>query len=356
MHARGMRFMVLFFACMVIFSAACSGSIEPPDPGGTSASASSVHSSRSSTSSRSSSVSAQSSLSSSSVSFQGTLYYSTTSSARLYVHDRNSILRIGSMNGQILGPTKLGRPETLSLMASVATNFDILALQEVGNNGTPSDTTASNAMVAYVACVNELPGVGAGTYNYVRGHQFAFVYRQDSVTISDPWLYVDTNLITYSPLLAKATTPSGLSFVIMTAHTSPTKAKNEIPVIPQILNEAAARYGETRTMCLGDYNADTTYYSPGSAAQGWLNAFTPPNWYTVIRNGITTNVGGGKTYDRIQLSMPLAEYYTGTWGVLKYAEYYDVTVCEGPESSVGTENAVSDHYTVWAEFRLAESP
>jgi endonuclease/exonuclease/phosphatase family metal-dependent hydrolase len=374
-----MRFTILFFACMTAFSAACSGSNEPPDAGGVSSrrasSSRSLSSSRSASSavsgSRSassvSSISAQNSSSASSAGagssagYDGSPYYSTTSAAGLYVHDRNTILRIGSMNGQIMGPAKQDRYNTFGVMASVATNFDILALQEVGSNWDPSDDTATRVMNAYVARVNGFAGMGA--YSYVRGHQYAFVYRTSSVTLSESRLYTGTNsygtnAFRYAPLLAKAVTQSGLSFVIMTVHTSPGFASREIPSILNALSEAAASYGETRLICLGDYNADTTYYSPGTAAQGWLNGFAPPQWYTVIRNGITTNVGGGKTYDRIQLSMPLAAFYTGTWGVMKYAEHYDVTICEGtgPTSTTPgtqfTENAISDHYPVWAEFRL----
>jgi hypothetical protein len=42
--------------------------------------------------------------------------------------------------------------------------------------------------------------------------------------------------------------------------------------------------------------------------------------------------------------------YASTWGVIRFAEAYDVSICEGTATTTGTESAWSDHYPVWAEF------
>ena len=299
--------------------------------------------------------------------------YSTTGPAALGTYDRDACIRVGSLNTGILGGTKQSRTHTFGVLASVVTNFDILALQEVGNNSSivfsaNSDKNAASVMNAYIARVNALADghPSLGPYAYVRAHQYAYVYRVNAVTISgEQWLSDRMDTFTYAPHAAKFTSAAapGFSFVLVNIHTSPGKAKTEIPAISRLMNDMAAHYGEEKVSCLGDYNADsagTNYYVSGSAAQGWLNGFSPPDWFTVIPNGTDTTVAAQvNAYDRIQLSSSLARYSTGTWGVIRWAEYTDVTLCEGTgtpggSGTFGTERALSDHFPVWAEFRLPE--
>jgi hypothetical protein len=42
--------------------------------------------------------------------------------------------------------------------------------------------------------------------------------------------------------------------------------------------------------------------------------------------------------------------YDLTYGVIHPGQLYDVSVCEGTSTTVGTEADLSDHYPVWAEF------
>ena len=291
--------------------------------------------------------------------------YSVTAPLPLSRHNRNESLRIGSFNIQQFGSTKLGRTYVLKLLASVATNYDVMAVQEVGSNGNPSDSGATTVMNGYIARINSLvqeSGLQSelGTYAYVREHQFAFVYRTDIVTCdaAKPYTSFGTNTFTYSPLTAKFTTKVGnFSFALITVHTSPSsKANNtaEVMSLPAVLTEMRAHYGTDKVGALGDFNADGTYYSPGTAAQGWLAGFDPGTWFTIIPNGTKTTVAAANkyTYDRIQLSHPFAYHNTGRWGVVRFAEYYDVTQCEGAATDAGKEDALSDHYSVWAEFTM----
>jgi hypothetical protein len=268
------------------------------------------------------------------------------------------------------------------MLASVATNFDILALQEVGSNGNPSEATAIRVMNAYTASVNQLVVANnlqseLGTYAHIRGHQYAYVYRTDVFTVSGEQLYTKVNpstgraYVRYPPHIAKFTVNAApdFSFVLMNVHTSPSEVRDgnnvrlltarehtteQIQAIRMALLEMIDYYGEGRVAGIGDFNADGSYYIPGSVAQGWLNGFSPPDWFTVIPNGTKTNVARNShwAYDRIQLSAAFARYYTGTWGVIRWAEYTDVTLCEGAPTTAGTEGALSDHYPVWAEFRI----
>lgn len=95
-------------------------------------------------------------------------------------HNQADRIRIASFNIQIFGTTKTARPNVLWTLAHIATRYDIIAIQEVGSNGTPSDSTATTVMNKYVAAINGIAGSGA--YSYVRGHQYAFVYRNATIT------------------------------------------------------------------------------------------------------------------------------------------------------------------------------
>lgn len=262
-------------------------------------------------------------------------------------------IKIGSFNVQILGSTKLGRPNTLNVLAMIATNFDILAIQEVGSNSVPDDENATTAMESYTAKINE--HAGTGSYAYVRGHQYAYVYRTAKVVCHASQLYSDTNAFAYTPLLAEFSTVQGnFTFSMINVHTSPSVADSEIPLLLQVIADVKTLYGNDDVICAGDYNADGSYYDDGGDAQGWLTGFDPATYITAIPNSAdtTVSVNNNFTYDRMQLTMTLTEDYTGNWGVFPMGQVYDVTVCEGTDTRAGTEAALSDHYPVWSEYYI----
>lgn len=259
-------------------------------------------------------------------------------------------IKIASFNTGVFGTTKLGRSNTVRVLAQIATNFDLMAVQEIGSNSYPSETSATTVMNTYVAKINEI--AGAGTYAYVRGHQYAFVYRVSVITNFEYHLYAGTEL-KYPPLIGHFGVVGGnFYFALITAHTSPTLANGEIPALRAMMSNVRAAYGESDVICLGDYNADGSYYNPGSTAQGWLNGFDNTTFITGIPNGSdsTVSVNNAYTYDRMQMFRgATAEDSVGTYGVLRMGTVYDISLCEGPDPD-GTESNLSDHYPVWADF------
>ena len=59
-------------------------------------------------------------------------------------------LKIGSFNIQSLGPTKMGRPEFVDLVARVLSRFDIVLIQEI------KDSTTIDVITKLIAQLNEL--------------------------------------------------------------------------------------------------------------------------------------------------------------------------------------------------------
>ncbi|HPH03001.1 MAG TPA: hypothetical protein PLM00_07150 [Spirochaetota bacterium] len=267
-------------------------------------------------------------------------------------HNQSDRIRIASFNIQIFGTTKAARANVIWTLAHIATRYDIIAVQEVGSNGTPSETTATSVMNTYVAKINSIAGSGA--YSYVRGHQYAFVYRNATITKKASGLYSGSKTFTYKPLRANFAVKNGtFDFAMLTIHTSPDKAVTEIPALQTAMSETRTYYNEQDVICLGDYNADGSYFSAG-AAGGSLNGWSTTTYITVVKNGVDTTVSTGNsyTYDRMQIYKGASyQDYTGYTGVLKFASYYKVSMLEGTTTTAGKESALSDHYPIFADFR-----
>jgi hypothetical protein len=73
-------------------------------------------------------------------------------------------IRVGSYNMAVLGDTKTARGGTMDVLAKIAAGFDILAMQEVGSNGsTASDESCARAMDAFIVEADEAAGTTSPT-------------------------------------------------------------------------------------------------------------------------------------------------------------------------------------------------
>jgi len=258
-------------------------------------------------------------------------------------------VRIGAFNIEIFGPTKVGRTNTLTVLAKIASTYDVLAIEEVGSNSsTALESTCITVMDTYVARINQI--VGSDSYAYVRGNQYAIVYRKAEFSVVSSGLYTGSQSFTYTPLTAYLKSTTGnLDFAMVVIHTSPSMATMEIPALKTAMSEVATLYAEPDVICLGDYNGDGSYYTEGSGSD--LAGFPSPTYITTIPNSADTTVAASSnTYDRIELSSSMASDYDLTYGVIQIGQVYDVTTCEGTATTAGTESALSDHYPVWSEF------
>jgi len=254
-----------------------------------------------------------------------------------------STLRIGSFNIEQFGTTKTSRPNTLTVLAQIATTFDVLAIQEVGsNNSSALESTCITVMDAYVSRINQL--AGANAYAYVRGNQYAIVYRKSEVELVSSSLYSGSASFTYQPLTANFKSRAGnFDFAMLVIHTSPSVAVSEIPALKTAMAEVSTEYAEPDVICLGDFNADGSYFDEGTG--DGLAGYS--GYLTIIPNTADTTVASSSnTYDRIQLTSSLTTDYTATWDVIRFTDDYDVSICEGTATTTGTESALSDHYPV----------
>lgn len=257
------------------------------------------------------------------------------------------IITVASFNMQIFGETKISRKNTLAVLASIITKFDIVALQEVGSNAsTASDEKCDSLMNTFINAINEQ--YDYAVYAYARGNQYAYVYRKDKLELLDMQLYSGVFSFSYTPIIGYFKTLNGnLDFILCTIHTSPLLAKSEIPGIKIAMEEYMAFYDEKDCIALGDFNSDGSYFIEGRGES--LSGFS--EYITGIPNSADTTVAlSSNTYDRIQMTASMAEDFTTAWNVFIFSDYYDVSVCEGTKTTAGTENALSDHYPVWIEL------
>jgi len=261
-------------------------------------------------------------------------------------------IRVGSFNPQVLGHTKVSRTFTFSVIADIATKFDLIAFEEVGsNNSTALETTCVSVLESLIAKMNLL--APRALYAYIRGNQYALVYNEKTLVCVSSSMYSGSQSFSYTPLTGVFKTVSGnLDFAVVVIHTSPTLASSEIPKLPTVMSEVRTHYTEPDVVCLGDFNADGNYYAEGSGAD--LSCFPSVSYITGIPNSADTTVAtSSNTYDRIEMSSTMTSDYTGTWKVISFVPEYDVSKCEGATTTAGTENAISDHYPVAVELYTA---
>jgi len=256
---------------------------------------------------------------------------------------------VASYNAAVLGAAKASRPGTMGALAAIVARFDLMALQEVGSNdSSASDESCDRVLAALVERAAEVSG--GAPFAYLRGGQYAFVYRTDRLEAQALPAIASAGRFAYPPLSARFRAKGlPLDFVMITAHTRPSLAASEVPALADAMYEAAIAYGEPDVICVGDFNADGAYYDEGEASV--LAAFPAGRFATVVPNDADTTVASGSlAYDRIELTSSMAGDWTGDWGVLRPADILDLSACEGTKTTAGTERALSDHYPVWARL------
>ena len=140
------------------------------------------------------------------------------------------------------------------------------------------------------------------------------------------------------PFIAQFKAKAGsFDFILITVHTDPDEATEEIHSLAEVLVQAKAHYqGEGDFIILGDFNADCDYYDESQS-----NPVPDTEW--LITNSADTTVRTTVcTYDRIIVTEQVKEDYTGTAQVFKFDKKLNLTYNQAVK--------ISDHYPVYAEF------
>jgi len=198
--------------------------------------------------------------------------------------------------------------------------------------------------------INAEPGPAYAMYEGPRlgrssnTEQYAAYYRVDRVELQGAYILPDPyDLFEREPLVA-AFRAGNFDFILVAVHTKPTSAYQELQALASvtmsIINENPA---ERDLILLGDFNADCGYFQENNGR----HPLRGPGFHWVITDAMDTNVAPSScTYDRIVLleGTHTHEYVPGSAGVFYFDAEYGIPPFLTPQ--------VSDHYPVYAEFRV----
>lgn len=253
----------------------------------------------------------------------------------------NGTIKVGAFNLQIFGTEKASKPEVMSILSKVIRNYDVIAVQEIRDS-------SQTALPLLKDAVNSM---GSPQYDYVVSErlgrttskeQYAYIYNTQTIQqIGSPYTYPDsTDMFQREPYVAEFKAKNGsFDFVLITIHTDPDTATQEINDLPKVVEDVKSKYQEEGDfIVMGDLNADCTYFNENGQSPLRSN-----DYYWVTNNSVdTTTKSTDCTYDRIIITTPAQTDFTGNAGIFRFDTAYNLNY----DSTI----SVSDHYPVYANF------
>jgi endonuclease/exonuclease/phosphatase family metal-dependent hydrolase len=272
------------------------------------------------------------------------------------------VLRIATFNIQVFGDKKSSTREVpgegidvMGTIAKVVTNFDLVAIQEIHNEGLPIRRLVDliNASGGrYAATVSEPIRTEGSNYTEC----YAYVWDDTRVRLVQNSAYVvhdNYKRMDREPMVAsfEARVPPlpgqrPFRFTMINVHTDPDKVspkdpQNEINVLDDVFVRVRQyeyeTAGEEDCLLVGDLNVATS---------GLQELTLIPNVVSV-GGDVKTNTRGTNTYDHILIDQNMTrEFLPGRVGVLDFQRDLGLTERQAL--------LVSDHLPLWAEFSAYE--
>lgn len=236
---------------------------------------------------------------------------------------QGATVKLGAWNVQNFGYTKAGKPETMAVIRSTISAYDMMALQEIQDvSGTTSMVAISESLPSGYRLIATQP-IGRTTHQ----ERYVIVYDPSDFNYIESYTYNDTrDVFEREPFIARFSR-NGIDFTLVVCHVKPGDAFREIRELERVATEVVSKYNDYDVVVLGDLNADCTYFSSP--------LFT--DYYPVVMYGADTTVGSSFcAYDRIFISNTLKSRY----------------VSGGVDRNPAITAEVSDHYPVYAVFSL----
>ena len=258
--------------------------------------------------------------------------------------NRSEVARIATFNIKVFGETKMGKPEVINVLVDTVLQYDLVSVQEIRDldQTVPYDFLEqinNRSNDTWDMLLSERSGQQEDdTYQ----EQYAFYYNTTVFSPINGSLYNDSenDLFQKEPylgsfeLLNASGNTSGFNFTLITIHTKPASAMEEINALHTVVQDYQAQNPqESDIVILGDYNADCSY---ASSEELWSSPMRNSNYTWLVPDSADTTVSSTDcAYDRIVTTGELSGRLVGTWGV--------------DSSSFSTTN-VSDHYPVWFDL------
>lgn len=205
-------------------------------------------------------------------------------------------IKVAAFNIQVFGRTKRSKPEVMDILVDVASEFDVMLVQEI---------------------------------------------RDSSGEKGSAYVYNDTGDVFEREPYVASFRSGGFDFTLVGIHTKPDDAQHEIGNLTAVVAGVLARASsEGDIVVMGDFNADGGYLDEDGAS-----SFKAEGYYWIVENSIDMMTKTDWTYDRIVLldGTYREEYVADSCRVF----YFDAAY--GIEQEL-TED-VSDYYSVYAVYR-----
>ncbi|MFL2978009.1 MAG: hypothetical protein DBX05_03815 [Candidatus Poseidoniales archaeon] len=255
--------------------------------------------------------------------------------------DREDTIRLATFNIRTFGVTKMGKAEVVTELVEIFDRYDMVTVQEIKdiNQEVPYrflDELRNGSSDEWEMLLSERSGQQEDDIG--GQEQYAVYYRNSSVRpLNESKLHNDSTLdefyrepfLTEFSVLTKDGEISNLSFLMISIHTSPGVAVDELHSLSNLTMELPE---SERLVILGDMNADCNY-----ASLNELDDLTirNSNFTWVVPDDADTTFSSTRcAYDRIILDEQISSSYTGWWGI---------------DRDMSSSN-VSDHFPVWVEF------
>lgn len=176
-------------------------------------------------------------------------------------------IKLAAFNLQVFGTAKADKPEVMEVFSKIIRNYDVIALEEIRDSTQTAlpkllDAVNSAESPRYDYIVSERLG------RTTSKEQYAYLYNMQTILpIGSTYTYPDTNdLFEREPYVSNFKSRNGnFDFVLITIHTDPDTATQEINDLPKVIEDAKARYqGESDFIILGDLNSDCNYFDENS--------------------------------------------------------------------------------------------
>jgi endonuclease/exonuclease/phosphatase family metal-dependent hydrolase len=252
-------------------------------------------------------------------------------------------VRVAAFNIQVFGRTKLQNEQVMQVLMEVAQQFDVMVVQEVRDRtqqtaGDFLDRINAASPVSYAMFEGPPLGRTSSKEQYVLYYVPARVQLLYAGILPDP-----DDEFEREPLLALMRA-GNFDFGLLAIHIKPDAAEAELRLLAAAAQTILeANPAEQDLILLGDFNADGRYLDEGLLVE----IFPMEDFHVVITNDMVTTTKTQFTYDRVVLS-------PGTFGyeyVPGSAQPFLFDVMLGIDDPALTPR-VSDHYPVFAEFRI----
>jgi endonuclease/exonuclease/phosphatase family metal-dependent hydrolase len=248
-------------------------------------------------------------------------------------------IRVFSFNIQIFGRAKMSKPDVVSVLADIVSLADVIAIQEVRSaNIEPVEQFMRLLPARYAYIIGPREGRSSSKEQYWIIYDTYKVRALAAEAWSDP-----EDIFERNPFAVFFQTLDKFDFIIINNHIQPSSAYKEINALPKVVDYYRRNWKESDILLVGDFNADGAYYDEHFL---W-EVFPPEQYRIVISNEYDTSVAVSEnTYDRIIITSSAVEDYTGKHGVIRFDELYNF------DQYIIRPRDVSDHYPIWAEFRI----